>query len=159
MPTLNPDIAVIKSLLERNANINYYDDEDEMDVKSPLLCAIDSQNYEIVDFLLQQPDIDVNIVTNRKSINFTSITTIRDLDYDNDDLIILLTTIITRIVVEHGLDIDIRDDDGMTPLLSAAYNANEPIARILIQLGADLTAQDDEGYLLFSTVSVDFSRI
>jgi ankyrin repeat protein len=33
----------------------------------------------------------------------------------------------------------------MTPLLSAAYNANEPIARILIQLGADLTAQDDNG--------------
>jgi ankyrin repeat protein len=129
-------------------------DEDEMDVKSPLLNAIDSQNYEIVDLLLQQPDIDVNIVTNQEINQFyINYKLSADLDYDNDDLIILLTTIITRIVVEHGLDIDIRDDDGMTPLLSAAYNANEPIARILIQLGADLTAQDDEGYLLFSTVS------
>jgi uncharacterized protein len=40
--------------------------------------------------------------------------------------------------VEHGLPVDVRDDDGNTALMLAAYHGHAGTVRMLVELGADV---------------------
>ncbi|MGH8671528.1 MAG: ankyrin repeat domain-containing protein [Burkholderiales bacterium] len=45
-----------------------------------------------------------------------------------------------------GIDVDIRSENGWTPLMVAAFNGREDIAHALIQRGANIRARDHNGY-------------
>jgi len=40
--------------------------------------------------------------------------------------------------VEHGLPVDVQDDDGNTPLMLAAYHGHAETVRMLVEQGADV---------------------
>ena len=40
--------------------------------------------------------------------------------------------------IEHGLPVDVRDDDGNTPLMLAAYHGHTATVRTLVERGADV---------------------
>ena len=50
-----------------------------------------------------------------------------------------------QLLIEHGADVDVRDDKGKTPLHCAAVTANLENMRALLENGADVNAVDDEG--------------
>jgi hypothetical protein len=45
----------------------------------------------------------------------------------------------------HAADLEIKDDDGYTPLLLAAVNGDEAVVKQLLEKGADLESKDDDG--------------
>ena len=49
--------------------------------------------------------------------------------------------------INHGTDLDVRDERGWPPLMISAFNGNEEITRLLIQSGADIHAKDNAGYI------------
>jgi ankyrin len=51
-----------------------------------------------------------------------------------------------RILVDHGLDIEARDNTGRTPLIHACLVGNLAAGQLLLELGADLEARDDSGF-------------
>jgi len=51
-----------------------------------------------------------------------------------------------RLLLNSGIDVDIRDERGWTPLMISAFNGNEETAALLIRSGADVHAADLNGY-------------
>ncbi|KAJ5462387.1 hypothetical protein N7530_010592 [Penicillium desertorum] len=45
----------------------------------------------------------------------------------------------------HAADLEVKDDDGYTPLLLAAVNGDEAVVKQLLEKGADLESKDDDG--------------
>lgn len=48
--------------------------------------------------------------------------------------------------LDAGVNIDVPNDDGWTPLMVAAFNGREDVALLLIQRGAAINSRDDEAY-------------
>ena len=51
----------------------------------------------------------------------------------------------TRLLIENGADVNIKDDNGSTPLHSAAVFGRTDVAKLLVENGADLQARNDDG--------------
>ena len=51
-----------------------------------------------------------------------------------------------HIFLSCGVDLEVKDEKGWTPLMIAAANGNEELTLLLIQCGAQLTARDINGY-------------
>jgi Ankyrin repeats (3 copies) len=52
---------------------------------------------------------------------------------------------ITKLLVEHGTDVNIRDNEYKTPLHCAAFNGNIEIYKYLVEKGADVDNPDEKG--------------
>lgn len=52
---------------------------------------------------------------------------------------------VAKKAVEQGVDIDIQDQSGRTPLMLAAYNGHSDMIRYLLEKGADLSESDNQG--------------
>lgn len=50
-----------------------------------------------------------------------------------------------RLMVDHGAIVDERTDDGITPLMSAAWFGNLEAVRELLRLGADVALRNNDG--------------
>jgi len=48
-------------------------------------------------------------------------------------------------LLERGVDPNVRNNDGWTPLHSAAFRCRIDVVRVLLDHGADLTIRDNEG--------------
>ncbi len=46
-------------------------------------------------------------------------------------------------LLDNGADVDVRDRNGMTPLILAAKKGRSQIVRLLLEKGADVNAQDE----------------
>lgn len=51
----------------------------------------------------------------------------------------------TRLLIENGADVNIKDDNGSTPLHSAAVFGRADVAKLLVENGADLQVHNDDG--------------
>ena len=52
---------------------------------------------------------------------------------------------IIEFLVEHGADVNIRDEDGITPSMWAAIKNNPKLLKYLLENGADFTLKDNRG--------------
>ena len=52
---------------------------------------------------------------------------------------------IVRLLLDHGADINLQDDQGFTPLSWAAYNGQEEVCLLLLERGADGRIEDRDG--------------
>src|SRR5581483_5057182 len=50
-----------------------------------------------------------------------------------------------RLLLEKGADIEARDEQGQTPLIRAAADAQTGIVKLLLEKGADIEAKDTSG--------------
>jgi ankyrin repeat protein len=55
-------------------------------------------------------------------------------------------------LLQHGAEVNARDPQGTTPLMSAAANDGIAMARFLLGKGADVRAQDQRGYTALMVV-------
>ena len=53
--------------------------------------------------------------------------------------------IILKLLLEKRADIDVKNDDGQTPLIVAVTKGELEIVRLLIKKGANVNAVDDDG--------------
>lgn len=65
---------------------------------------------------------------------------------------------LVRLLLDHGADINAKDDQGFTPLLWAAYSGRDDVCLLLVQRGADMEAESKRGetaitYIIGSTHS------
>ena len=65
------------------------------------------------------------------------------------------TVIVKTLVIEYGVDINIRDDEGFTPLQKATAFGHSNIVKFLLERGADANREADEG----STPSKDVPEV
>jgi len=52
---------------------------------------------------------------------------------------------VVKILLEHGAEVDVRSDDGRTPLMLAASKGNQDLVAILLKAGADASLTDNHG--------------
>lgn len=52
---------------------------------------------------------------------------------------------ICRILIDHGIDVNTKQEGGFTPLQAAAQNGQLELVELLLENGADTTAKNDEG--------------
>jgi hypothetical protein len=60
---------------------------------------------------------------------------------------------IVRLLLEHGADVDVRQNEGLTPLHMASMKGALEVARVLLEHGADVQAEDNRGRTPLQVVS------
>ncbi|ORX42345.1 ankyrin [Piromyces finnis] len=114
---------IIKLLMQYHARIEYYDKSDSY----KLIKAIKNESFNLLDYIRQQ---EFNFETPRLIKNIISDGRL-DLIHD---------------LVEYKLlDINIKDDQGETPIFYAIKYSEERILNYLIQCGADLSIKNKNG--------------
>jgi type II secretion system protein G len=127
------DINAVKSFLNENpqvVNIN-----NVIGYPTPLLCAITGDKIDVVRLLLDH-GADINTYDPFDAALHIAV------EHDNIEILNLL-------VAAKGVDINIKNVSGETPLHMASYSKlphKIEILKLLISKGADINARDDDGY-------------
>ena len=121
-------LSLVHMLLEHGADVDLVDDRG----MTAIALAVVVENLEVVHLLLQK---------NAKTTLWNSI------DYMGTNILVLATGIptnplkslkMTQLMLEHGLNVDICNAIGETPLLCAANHGNLDVAKLLLDHGASI---------------------
>jgi len=143
------NLKTAEILIENGANINVQDNNGD----TPLLCII-KQNpdlftqkefarmFLIVDTLKKNNiDLDLSMIDNNEKIKQYN---------EKSKNYICITKKIVKMLIQNGANVNIKDNDGNTSLMLAAYRTHFKdylaIIKILIQSGANLLMTNNEGY-------------
>lgn len=105
-------VKIIKYLIDQTKNLNF---ETELDGKTPLFIALEYKNYEIAKYLLKEEILGKP--PKRVDINYKN-------KYGENVLFYLfkheaITSISLNLIMSKGIDINIRDMNGKSPLIYA----------------------------------------
>ena len=50
-----------------------------------------------------------------------------------------------KLLLDHGADVNVKDEDGETPLFCASNNGHKEIVKLLLEHGADVNAKNNYG--------------
>lgn len=116
------DFALVKEMIELGADVNKLKND-----SSPLLLAISEQNWKIVYLLLDSGAIPITQV-----LDFI----ISEIGFDD---ILIRNTLVTELI-NAGMDINDRVEDGETILMAASSSGRFELVKLLVQAGADVNA-------------------
>lgn len=116
---------LVKLLLSKGAYVNIRDNYGRTALSRVI--KDENENYEEVAKLLISEGADINtkilmLVISKKNIN------------------------LLRLILEKGIDINTRDDQGDTLLMNAVKEGNKEITKLLISEGADVKAKTENGF-------------
>ena len=97
-----------------------------------LHAAAEAGHTEIVRYLVSLPDVDVNqeTVDSYTALHRAVMHVERD---------------VVQVLIDAGADIDIQNNEGRSPLLSACVEGTFDTVKMLVRAGAEVRATDDEG--------------
>jgi len=121
-------LDIARLLLEHDAEI----DRRGLFGMSPLMHAVDAQNWEIAEMLMEK-GADVNM-TNKRGWNVLSMAAMDG----NLEMV--------QNILDYGGNINAQTAEGWTPLMAACYVGNMEIAQTLIARGADMNMRDKNGH-------------
>lgn len=129
-------IEVVDALLDRGADANLQNDEG----RTALHIAVGKNYVPIVTRLLEVPDIELNTTNNNGSTALLS-----GIISESTDAVDVL---LTRTMIDRGLDINGVNNDGNTPLKEAIEQNDLHLFNTLVELGAFINQMTSEGPLL-----------
>jgi ankyrin repeat protein len=123
----NGHMAIVKRLVKAKARV---DSKDEIG-GTPITYALCSGHEAVANHLMKEAPAD-------------------SVDVIRESLLISAaekghTTIVERLLLEKGVKIEAADNNGSTPLQSAAGNGHEAVVRQLLEKGAKIEAADNDG--------------
>ncbi|KAL2672658.1 hypothetical protein Neosp_013372 [[Neocosmospora] mangrovei] len=125
------ELEVVKILLEKHAKINIADNNGLL----PLYWAYSNEHNETAKLLLdsttKQQDILHRDGYGRTALSYAAMCGAAD--------------VIPRLLSTPDIEIDSRDQDGLTPLMFAASHGHEEASRLLLNANADPFLKDEEG--------------
>lgn len=126
------DLEEIKTYLTAdNFDINSEDDEGD----TPLVWAVEDNNFELVQFILDLPEVDINVQTG------DSRSTALMLAAKKEDSAIL------KFLLERGADLRLTDDEGYTALMYASLSGSFACVEELIKhKDCNVNALNEEGW-------------
>ena len=128
MACLNSNIAVVKLLLKRGANINVNDDEE----KTPLHYACMKGGNLVITQLLLDAGADINI---KDKNGFTPLHLACKVSIFNK-------LDVVRLLIQRGANVNSKSRYGTTPLHLACIWGNITLVGILLKAGANINAKD-----------------
>ncbi|MHC9538523.1 MAG: ankyrin repeat domain-containing protein [Vulcanimicrobiota bacterium] len=150
----NRDIA--KLLISRGADVNM---KGELD-RTPLYNAVINKNTEMIEYLVSKgADINAGDRDGRTPLDYAFIYS-RDLSKTLEALGVDVKARTSRgetalffaderkdaeYLIEKGIGVKIKDNEGRTALHGSGANRNIDVARVLVRHGADLNAKDNNG--------------
>lgn len=103
--------------------------------KTPLLMAAEQGRMEIVRYLVEEANADVNATTPESRGKITPLRyAISNEDYE-----------MVRFLVQNGARVNQANTSGWTPIMTAARVGNREIIQYLLEQGADLRARTEDG--------------
>jgi ankyrin repeat protein len=122
------DLALVKSLLHKGADLNAKDN----DGNTVLMAAAFGGNLELVKFLIDKGmDIDAKTPVNSSTVLMSAAAG------GNLELV--------KFFINKGLDIDVKTSDGITGLMCAVGAGNPELVEFLVDKGLDVNAKTDDG--------------
>ena len=103
--------------------------------RSPLHAAVYSENLEVVRILIEYDPADINGVD---EVGSTPLDWALTSDHFNNGSVF-------RLLLEHGADINLQDEEGWTPLHEASFSGALEVVHLLLEHGADVEPKDSNG--------------
>lgn len=121
--------------------LKYASDEGRLEIVKYLVengASVDAEvltitkNLEIFEYLLEQGNLNIN------SVGYLGMTALSSasIEYGNLEMI--------KYLLEKGADINVKNEDGSTALMTASMYGNLEIIKYLIENGADINAKDND---------------
>jgi ankyrin repeat protein len=110
--------------------------------RNPLHAAAHSRNFEVVRILIEYHPA---YIYDRSDGGSTPLHWASDGRYFKDGIF--------RLLLEHGADINVQDNNGRTPLYVASLNGGLEVVRLLLELGADVKAKRNNGETAFQVAA------
>jgi len=143
---------IVELLLDNGAEVNHAN----KDGNTPLIISCkNEENIEIVKILVEyEADLNIKNKNGETALDMAEKTKKENIigfltkNFDNKRLFDACTNTneeALRELIKKGVDINIENKEGDTPLIIACKNNNESIAQILVQKGADVNKKDKQG--------------
>ncbi|WP_422450001.1 ankyrin repeat domain-containing protein [Endozoicomonas sp. ALB091] len=129
------DNRILKTLLDRGANPNLCNIDQWNEKKNiPLLCAARKGSYEVSKVLLEYgADPQARDGANWTALHWAT------WEYKIQSVMLL------KCLLDHGVDINARNNRGHTPLCTAILRGELPVVNTLLSEGADPNIPDNDG--------------
>lgn len=138
------NVEAARLLVRNGATI---DAREQWGEQTALMWAAARRHPEMVEFLIEQ-GADINARSKWRDYQRHITSEARAKSLDSGGLTPLLYAIrencieCVRVLIEHGVDVDLPDPDRVSPLLLAVLNSNWDIANQLVEAGADVQQWD-----------------
>ncbi|RYG65333.1 ankyrin repeat domain-containing protein, partial [archaeon] len=124
-------LDLVHALVDAQAAVDVADEEDE----TPLLASFKNKHYNVSYYLLEHganPN-DVYVDDKRKMHSLLL------------DSVQLSNVPLATLLVQRGANLSVTDEEGVTPLIQAAYQGHNSLVMEMLSKGADITAANAEG--------------
>lgn len=116
-----------------------------------LMAACEGYNHRIIEYALSRSDPKELDIQGNNALHYLATNSGEGVKSESEkgvtysELSVIDTTNVTTDLLNSGVDINHKNDKGLTPLMLAVINNNVDLVKILLEKGADINAIDKQG--------------